>query len=322
MQTEVGKAKCEVGEPTSLSRRCKQPYPIVDAAFATVESRCFSGRSIRFLDCYKRVGADLPSEAINLSDQSVKSITHCRAAPKLLVSVRDEREVDVIESLSPDLRALVGVIDLKEPRHGSLGKASRETATQVLKLISNKTVCSAALGELVEDDLIQPSQSLPSGFNFAKLGLANANSLTNWQQRWQQQMDGLPTGTASVAVVYLDHQSCNAPTPDAICQLASEYGCQGVLLDTFDKSAGGFADHIGSSDLRKLLQEIHQKQMFSVLAGSIDRHMLPIAMSFSPTMIGVRGAVCELDRSGSLTENSLIQFCQCYYAASEQFAKA
>jgi uncharacterized protein (UPF0264 family) len=232
--------------------------------------------------------------------------------PQLLVSIRDKMEVDAIESLPPHVRALIRVVDLKEPKRGSLGPASIDTTREVLKSVAEGAILSAALGELgdLEDRGFQ--LELPEGFQFAKIGLAGALDDPNWKENWRRVAGSLPSGTGSVAVCYLDHQTCNAPAPGDIIELAEDAGCGGVLLDTYDKSSGGFFDHIGSRDLSLLLQKIRQKKMFSVLAGSINSETLALAISFSPSMIGVRGAVCESDRNGRMTEKKLNQFCKLF----------
>lgn len=257
-----------------------------------------------------------------MPDQDPITLDPSDSSPKLLISVRDRNEVTAIESLSLELRALIGVIDLKEPRQGSLGRVDQKAASHFLDAIPTKTVCSAALGELAEDESGQGAKDLPAGFDFAKIGLAGALKIPDWQKRWRCLGDSLPARTKSVAVAYLDHQSCDAPPPDEVCKEAVELGCRGVLLDTFDKSAGSFADHISSSELQNLLQTIRQKRMFSVLAGSIDQQTLPAAIAARPSLIGVRGAVCELDRAGDISEKSLKKFCQLFKAAIEQISDA
>ncbi len=257
-----------------------------------------------------------------MPDQNTIQLDSPHLVPRLLISVRDQHEATAVESLPATIRKLIGVLDLKEPKHGSLGRVDRQTASSVLNLISPQTVCSAALGELIDDNAVRDAAELPAGFAFAKIGLAGAISIPNWQQRWQSLIAALPAGTKPVAVAYVDHQSCDAPNPADVCKLAYELGCRGVLLDTFDKSAGSFAVHIRASELDSLLQMIRQRQMFSVLAGSIDQQTLATAVAFGPSLIGVRGAVCRSGRTGDVSETSLKNFCQLFKAATEQASNA
>src|SRR5437879_2488209 len=90
-----------------------------------------------------------------------------RPAPGLLVSVRSSEEAAA---------ALAGgahVIDIKEPAHGSLGRADDQTVSAVLACVAGRRPVSAALGELVDYD---GTRVVGYGWRVAGAGFANHQS--------------------------------------------------------------------------------------------------------------------------------------------------
>src|SRR5436309_16136851 len=70
--------------------------------------------------------------------------------PGLLVSVRSSEEA---------IAALEGgadIIDVKEPRRGSLGAADPGTVSEIIRVINRRAPVTAAFGELVELSESQP----------------------------------------------------------------------------------------------------------------------------------------------------------------------
>src|SRR4051794_2290794 len=106
--------------------------------------------------------------------------------PGLLVSVRSAAEA---------LAALAGgadVIDVKEPKNGSLGAADDDTISAVVRAVNGRAPVSAALGELVDSigSLNRSSgRMLVHGISLFKLGLAGSGAHDEWQTRWQLAID-------------------------------------------------------------------------------------------------------------------------------------
>src|SRR4051812_31622535 len=103
--------------------------------------------------------------------------------PGLLVSVRSAAEA---------LSSLAGgadVIDVKEPKYGSLGAADHETIAAIVRVVGGRVPVSAAMGELVD---IMHSQDghgtkpLSAGVSLFKIGLASCAGLTDWPGHWRR----------------------------------------------------------------------------------------------------------------------------------------
>src|SRR3954462_13918444 len=87
-------------------------------------------------------------------------------APQLLVSVRDAAEAVVA------LAGGAGLIDVKEPVRGPLGRADAATMAAVVHVVGGRVPISAALGELRECPLAGLAAQLPRGISLVKWGLA------------------------------------------------------------------------------------------------------------------------------------------------------
>ncbi len=218
----------------------------------------------------------------------------------LLVSVRDLDEARIA------LAAGVDLIDVKEPRRGSLGAASAEVWRSVVEFVAGRQPVSLALGELVEG--IDPEQ-LPSAAraNFAKVGLAGMRGDMGWPQRWRAVVENLPAGTRPVAVAYADWQSAGAPSPEEVLAAGAAAGCPYLLVDTYGKSRGNLLTHLSASELHVLAAQARAAGVELVLAGSLDELAITELLPLAPAYIAVRGAVCRGTRSGPIDESKIQQ---------------
>src|SRR4051812_12944434 len=89
---------------------------------------------------------------------------------KLLVSVRSAAEAEAA------LTGGAGLIDVKEPSRGPLGRADDATIAAVVRIVAGRVPVSAALGELADG---QPAYPGP-GLAFVKRGLAACGARPDW----------------------------------------------------------------------------------------------------------------------------------------------
>ena len=247
----------------------------------------------------------------------------------LLVSVRNAQEAQLC------LRCGVDVLDLKEPLAGALGTVPDTVIEQVRQSVMEVTPqrrpkLSFAVGELAEWDFQRFSRLLDrysadqiAGFSYVKIGLAGATELADWRLAWTELFAGLPDSIRPVVVGYLDRQpdqvgdlaateasSRGAPCP-AIEQLIefaqSQPQVSTILLDTFGKQSDLFAS-VDDRRLGQIIASAGQAGLATVVAGSVGVDSLPRVLQAGASLVGVRGAVCEGDRSGQLCEKKLIDF--------------
>jgi uncharacterized protein (UPF0264 family) len=208
---------------------------------------------------------------------------------KLLVSVRSAVEA----------RAAVAggasIIDVKEPRLGSLGRANATVWTDVRAVVPDSIPVSVALGELQEWSDLSPGKvpaSAWSGIAFRKLGLSAAGP--DWRERWRDLRRRLnrfsPASPAWVAVIYADWKQAGSPDPDSLIDVAIQINeCRGVLIDTWDKSRATTID----CTWKPSIDRIREAGRFVALAGALDASAIRRLKSLNPDIFAVRGAACQ-----------------------------
>lgn len=212
---------------------------------------------------------------------------------RLLVSIRDLQEARIAFESGADL------IDLKEPRRGSLGACDLSTITSVIGQFNEYVPVSVALGELRDEEITQRISAV-RGATFAKIGLADCAAVADWELTWQSHLERLPPGTQAVGVVYADNRRAASPKPETIVQLASRFGCAAALVDTFDKSSGALTEIWGRERIGSFILEVQRLGMLAVLAGSLREADLASLLPLRPDVIAVRGAVCQTSRTSSI----------------------
>lgn len=219
---------------------------------------------------------------------------------RLLVSVRSAAEAQAALAGGADL------IDVKEPRRGSLGAAPSAVRKEVAAAVGAAVPLSAALGELAE---FAPAAAAGlQGYAYAKLGLAQCAQSLDWVARWQSAFANIATPTARVAVAYADYSAAQAPPPEEICTVGQRIGCRALLVDTFEKKHGDVFDALGTKRLAELCEQARSSRLMVVLAGSLTLARLAEAMALRPDYVAVRGAVCRQSRTGELDEGLVRQW--------------
>ncbi len=217
---------------------------------------------------------------------------------ELLVSVRSAREALLA------LQAGVHLIDVKEPRRGSLGAAPPRVWRDVAAQVQQQVPLSVALGELVELDA-SLCTSVPSEYAYAKVGLAGC-AQNDWQPRLAEAWSRLPHGVQPVAVIYADWQRALAPPPADVLSLVADADCRAVLIDTAIKDGTTLLTHCRCSELAALLNAARSQMVdVVVLAGSLSPVDFAELLPLEPDYIAVRTAACAGGRNGPLDPDRL-----------------
>lgn len=208
--------------------------------------------------------------------------------PKLLVSVQNTREA------AEALRGGADWIDVKQPAEGSLGRPTDLDLAQVVHLVAARLPLSVALGELhqmgANETFTQPCWT---EIGRVKIGLSGCRSQEDWRDKLGEIAATLPVRTQLVAVQYTDWRTCDAPSPVELLEFARDVRCATLLVDTFDKRAGGLFDWMSEVELAQLFAQAHEQNMLCVAAGSLTAERIPAAIDAGADVIAVRGAVCE-----------------------------
>jgi uncharacterized protein (UPF0264 family) len=205
---------------------------------------------------------------------------------RLLVSVRSAVEVEAVLSGGADL------IDVKEPVHGSLGRASAAVVDAVCRQVGGRRPVSAALGEFRDRSADDP----PSGLAFVKWGLSGCLKHARWQDELAAAFDHvrrLRPGCLPVAVAYADWQPAESPPPAEVCAFACAYRTAAFLVDTWRKDGRTLLDWLSVVEVGQLRERCRAAGVRVALAGSLDRVQIGRLRAVDPDWFAVRGAVCR-----------------------------
>lgn len=211
---------------------------------------------------------------------------------RLLVSVRNSDEAVI------GCDARISILDIKEPNHGSLGRATDECIASIVQVTPSSIPISVAYGEL--SDAPPPlAPELSRRIEFAKVGLAGM-ALQAWQSQWHAWRTSLGNHLQPVMVAYADWQEANAPCPRDVLTNAQAEGCQWMLIDTFAKNGSTLLTTYGLDATKQLIQQAHEFGIQIAVAGSLGISEIDQLLPFAPDIIAVRGAVCAGDRNSSI----------------------
>jgi uncharacterized protein (UPF0264 family) len=229
----------------------------------------------------------------------------------MLISVKTPAEAAIAAATDG-----VTVVDVKDPSQGSLGFAGAETVNQIAATMGTDTsdqgpqgiaphrkLVSVALGELQSLVLDDVKRIDWSAIDFVKVGLSGRYENEGWRSPLKAALSGVPATVQRVLVIYADQVDPSAAAQ--IVNAATEEGLSVVLLDTFDKSNGNVFAHWTATHISDLFRSARRRSMTGVLAGSIGLADLRRGYLTGADLIGVRGAVCDGDRAGSLSRQRL-----------------
>jgi uncharacterized protein (UPF0264 family) len=202
---------------------------------------------------------------------------------RLLISVRSPAEARIA------LAAGTHVIDVKEPRAGSLGRAGDRVILQVVQLVNGRCAVSAALGEMLDNEPV-PLADL----QFVKWGLAGCARITDWRRQLALKAELLKNSMPAclpVAVAYADWRDANSPPPDLVSDFAVEHNWPVVLLDTWRKGQT-LLERLAVQQVVAFCGRCHRRGLKIALAGSLDNDAIDLLRDV-PDWFAVRGAVCR-----------------------------
>ncbi len=203
------------------------------------------------------------------------------------------------------------IVDVKEPSRGPLGRADVDVAVAVGRAIAGRAGLTLACGELAADSMIAAHVAMVGerlararhpGPLAAKAGPAGL-SLDRWRrahERLREQMSRGAGAVELVAVAYADWRAAEAPEPTRLLEAAIAGGAETILIDTFDKVAGGLLDLGGIGPVRDWVAAARAGGLRVALAGRLTADAVGLIAGLGADVVGVRSAACGGNRMGRI----------------------
>lgn len=221
---------------------------------------------------------------------------------RLLVSVRSAAEV------AAAVAGGAGIVDAKEPAHGTLGPVEASTLREIADALPEDVPLSLALGDLTSSAACAQALSLvseaivkrPSEL-YVKVGLGGVEDSAAGRAILRSAAAASRSASAApelIVVAYADHERARSLPWELIGRLAAEAGARGVLLDTWSKDGRDLFSWTRAGELGQWIEWCRQAGLLVALAGSLSLEGVRRAARLEVDVIGVRGAACVGGRSG------------------------
>ncbi|MBM4072357.1 MAG: hypothetical protein FJ271_26025 [Planctomycetes bacterium] len=221
---------------------------------------------------------------------------------RLLVSVRSVAEAEAA------LRGGAGLIDIKEPSRGPLGKADDTIIDSIIDVVSGRRQVSAALGELIDHRQDSPH----AGLDYVKWGLSGCHDCFDWRGVLSRFFESRRiSGPNVVVVAYADWRQAQSPPVADIAAFACRWPGSVFMIDTFGKQRHEsgrrrmhLLDWLSPEFIGEVCGRCRDAGVKVALAGSLDRELIERLSFIAPDWFAVRGAVCEAgERESAITED-------------------
>lgn len=218
---------------------------------------------------------------------------------KLLVSPINVEEADICRL------AAVDIIDVKNPKEGSLG-ANFPWIIQAVKKTAGNISVSATIGDFNYKPGTASLAALGAavaGAEYIKVGLYDIHTE-------EQALDMLVNIVSSVkdydknkkvvASGYSDYSRINSISPFELPAIGKKAGVDVVMMDTGIKDGRSTFEFLTEHQLTLFVAKARSIGLSTALAGTIKFENIPALKRIQPDIIGVRGCVCGGDRNSTI----------------------
>ena len=205
------------------------------------------------------------------------------------------------------------ILDVKNPKEGSLGANFPWVIRSVADLARGKVPVSATIGDMEFKPGTASLAALgaaSSGADYVKAGLLGVKTSDQAEEMLKaivRAVKDLDPKKRVVASGYSDYLRVGSISPMLLPAAASEAGADVVMVDTAIKDGKPTFDFMGEKDLADFIELGHSNDLEVALAGSIGFPHLETLLRLQPDIIGVRGIVCGGDRRSAVKEELVVK---------------
>jgi uncharacterized protein (UPF0264 family) len=198
------------------------------------------------------------------------------------------------------------ILDVKNPKEGSLGANFPWAIKAVKELASGKIPVSATIGDLEFKPGTASLAALGaavSGADFIKAGLLGVKE----NAQAEEMLTGIVRAVKDfdvrkmvVAAGYSDYARAGTISPLLLPEAAAATGADLVMVDTAIKDGRSTFEFMSEQELSDFINAGHENGLQVAIAGNVGFEHLDLIKSINPDILGVRGVVCGGDRKSSI----------------------
>jgi (5-formylfuran-3-yl)methyl phosphate synthase len=236
--------------------------------------------------------------------------------------------VDLDEAATA-LRGRVDVLDVKNPREGSLGASPPAVLQAAVRLRDRiaggrpRIAVSAALGDaanLPGTFALAAAGAAACGVDYVKVGLFGLRGEEESVAFVSAVVDGARGAAPAVRVVaaaYADYAETGSIDPALLPRVVERSRAHGCLIDTARKDDRTLFDHLDAATLSGFIAECRRRGLVCALAGSLRLAQAARLRELGPDLVGVRGSICDAGRNGRLDPRRLRAFGEALRGAAD-----
>ena len=211
-----------------------------------------------------------------------------------------------IEEARAALAGGADILDVKNPKEGSLGANFPWMIKAVAELSGGRVPVSATIGDL---DYKPGTASLAalgaafSGADYIKAGLLGVRSAEQAEDMLEnivRAVKDYDRNKKVVASAYSDYSRAGSISPMLLPAVAKSSGADVVMVDTAIKDGRSTFEFMNEQDLKEFISAGQSLGLEVAIAGTIGFEDLDLLKRINPDIIGVRGIVCGGDRKSSI----------------------
>jgi uncharacterized protein (UPF0264 family) len=214
-----------------------------------------------------------------------------------------------IEEAQIALEGGADIIDVKNPKEGSLGANFPWAIREVVDLAAGRVPVSATIGDL---DYKPGTASLAAlgaafaGAEYIKVGLLGVKTRDQAKEMLSKIVRAVRDFDEKKKVVaagYSDFGRVGSISPMLLPSACACAGADLVMVDTAVKDGRSTFEFMSESDLREFINAGRACGLEVAIAGTIGFQHIRLLERLNPDIVGVRGIVCGGDRKGSIRED-------------------
>ncbi|MGB3457894.1 MAG: (5-formylfuran-3-yl)methyl phosphate synthase [Halobacteriota archaeon] len=223
---------------------------------------------------------------------------------KLLVSPKDVEEAKAV------IRGSADIVDVKNPKEGSLGANFPWVISAIRGLIEEEKGKGVELSAAIGDFDYKPgTASLAAlgaasvGADYIKVGLYGVKTkheAIDLLSGVVKAVKGYDADKKVVAAFYSDYTRIDSVSPFEIAEIGKEVDIDVAMVDTGVKDGRSTLEFLSEEELKTFFSDSKALGLETAIAGSLTFDDIPTIKRINADILGVRGMVCGGNRNDSV----------------------
>ena len=200
------------------------------------------------------------------------------------------------------------IIDVKNPKEGSLGANFPWVIRAVKEAVNSKCPISATIGDMNYKPGTASLAALGAavaGAEYVKVGLFDVQTTEQAFDMASNVVKSVKDYDPNKKVVisgYSDYKRINSIAVSKLPAVCADCGADVVMMDTGIKDGRSTFEFMSHEELSQFVASAHDLGLETAIAGTIKFEDIEPLNKIGPDIIGVRGCVCGGDRNSAIQQ--------------------